>query len=76
MPSLGLRAFHLSLLESSSLPWVVSAELPEEAQSGAVHAHEAEQGFEPGQLAPETTAPILRLGCLSAGGQLQCPHAC
>ena len=62
MPSPGLRAFHLSLLESSQ-PWVVSTELPKEAQSSAVPAQEAEQGFEPGQPAPETTAPILRLGC-------------
>ena len=63
MPSPGLRAFHLSLLESSSQPWVVSTELPKETQSSAVPAQEAEQGFEPGQPAPENTAPILRLGC-------------
>ena len=63
MPSPGLRAFHLSLLESSSQPWVVSTELPKEAQSGAVPAQEAEQGFEPGQPAPENAGPILRLGC-------------
>lgn len=73
MPSPALRAFHLSLTESSPQPWTVSTELSKEAQSGAVPAHEAEQGFESGPPVPGTTPHILTLGCtlmstLGAGG--------